>query len=297
MLMKSVKFLSFALFCMLICMLSSCSSNGEEPVTPPAGDDEWMEVSLKFSKERVSVFDEPLSRAEGEEMYLIVVSEYENSKSSDHAYGIFNTVDDLKLKVKKHKTYKIMTIMIYDYFDSYNFGENYKSATNKFEYGNMPSDLVYPTRNLFANETYFCNSDFDPSENTSCTIELKRASYDIKLEAQDLDEGKIECIIGTPSNFNGEETIKLELLPSKSTVESPITFWSHISNPQTITLPVTINYIDGEGNSTEIVSEDYAFTYGKRKCFLLKGSVEASLGFTKAALTIVNEDPVILEFN
>lgn len=313
--MKAIKFIGFMLFCGMLCThLYSCTN---EEQTEPQTEDEWVEVALNISKQEVSVYDEPMSRAASSEVYHIVVRN--ETDDEVYAYGIFDDLTDLTIKVNKNKTYRFIHFMFDSYFDLYDFGSNYTTAGNKFIYTACPSDFQVPHLKgtddsnmceLLTKETYSNMSEFKPSTETAYSVELKRVSSAIKIEAEGLDEGKIECVMGPVEECSWvgatlDDKITLELTSETTSAESIVTLVDFITTWGdkedyycSREILVVMNYIDEEGNSTQFYSEKCTFTINKRKCFKIKSNeTEVGITITKENVTVEDEDTEEITYN
>lgn len=285
---------------LIACCTTSCSDS-ESPVEPPI-EDGLKEISLNISKQQVEVYDEPMTKAASDDVYYIQL--YNETDGKIDAYGTFDNVSNLKLTIKDNKKYTIAAFLVPGYLDLCDFGSNYTTVDNKFTYTALPSDFLWfhvkgaaagKEASLLPTETYFMTHTINSGDtNTSYQIVLERFSSAIKLTAEGLDEGKIVCKIG-PLNTNESDVITLELTPAATTVESAISFTTQF-NPS-YDLPVSIDYVDAAGTTTNIVSETYTFTTNKRKCFLLKShDKDAGLSITKSNTAVEDEEEVVLGF-
>lgn len=133
-----------------------------------------------------------------------------------YAYGLFDDVSNLELDLVEGKTYKIEAVMIKDAADSVKYIELEKGAgttratftqlekpTNSFVLTSEESiDLeelncfLYTKGNyngsyLPLEEFYGVTEYYTPKEGNSASINLKRASFCMRLEAKDFTEGTI----------------------------------------------------------------------------------------------------------
>ena len=181
--MKTFKLLSMVLIAIFISNSFTACSNDEEPVVPPV-EDEYIDIPLKLSIDAsIDITDEPISRTGNQEpVYAIDIEEIDpnTSTTTDYAYGFFRSLDNVTIKLKKDKEYRIYAALYYDFFPKYKFysddGLNpatfYNTYTNGFIY---PYDEYYNVSNWY-------NKNYAPhSETVFITIEQPKLIRNIRV--------------------------------------------------------------------------------------------------------------------
>ncbi len=250
---------------------TACSEVGttEQPTTPT--EPEYVTVSLGLDVELDYEY-EPLTRAEenndlyGIQVYSTPYPAAENAQWTKFAYGLFDNVDNLTIKLIRGYEYKFVATMVKDgknkvehYSDgSYRSPFNHQDSSNgysatplsmSFIYGNLGLNLE---RVLFAEylniEQYYGELEgFIPGDNESkATIELKRTSFGAKYVAKgDYPEnGTLEIRM--------EDAPQLSLNLAESNVVSAIysfnnvrDVWLNENYTETLTVSLRIAYSDG----------------------------------------------------
>lgn len=126
--MKIFKLLSMVLIAIFISISFTACSNDKESVVPPV-EDEYIDVPLQISIDTsIDITDEPLSRADNQNpVYAIDIEEIDSNTSTttDYAYGFFRSLDNVTIKLKKNKEYRIYAALYYDFFSKYKFWQLY----------------------------------------------------------------------------------------------------------------------------------------------------------------------------
>lgn len=264
-------------------LFTACSEVGtaEQPTTPT--EPEYVTVSLGLNVELDYEY-EPLTRAEenndlyGIQVYSTPYPAAENAQWTKFAYGLFDNVDNLTIKLIRGYEYKFVATMVKDgknkvehYSDgSYRSPFNHQDSSNgysatplsmSFIYGNLGLNLE---RVLFAEylniEQYYGELEgFIPGDNESkATIELKRTSFGAKYVAKgDYPEnGTLEIRM--------EDAPQLSLNLAESNVVSAIysfnnvrDVWLNENYTETLTVSLRIAYSDG--TSAPLGTHDITF--------------------------------------
>lgn len=266
-------------------LFTACSEVGtaEQPTTPT--EPEYVTVSLGLNVELDYEY-EPLTRAEenndlyGIQVYSTPYPAAENAQWTKFAYGLFDNVDNLTIKLIRGYEYKFVATMVKDgknkvehYSDgSYRSPFNHQDSSNgysatplsmSFIYGNLGLNLE---RVLFAEylniEQYYGELEgFIPGDNESkATIELKRTSFGAKYVAKgDYPEnGTLEIIMGD----DPKPHLTLNLAEGNE-VSDIFSFrcqrdaW--LDENYTETIPVLLRIAYSDGTSAPLGTHDIAF--------------------------------------
>lgn len=267
----------------MLSLATSCENPNAPSEQPTPTDPEYVTVSLGLNVELDYEY-EPLTRAEenndlyGIQVYSTPYPAAENAQWTKFAYGLFDNVDNLTIKLIRGYEYKFVATMVKDgknkvehYSDgSYRSPFNHQDSSNgysatplsmSFIYGNLGLNLE---RVLFAEylniEQYYGELEgFIPGDNESkATIELKRTSFGAKYVAKgDYPEnGTLEIRM--------EDAPQLSLNLAESNVVSAIysfnnvrDVWLNENYTETLTVSLRIAYSDG--TSAPLGTHDITF--------------------------------------
>ena len=315
--MKTFKLLSMVLIAIFISTSFTACSNDEEPVVPPV-EDEYIDVPLKLSIDAsIDITDEPISRAGNQNpVYAIEVQEINpnTSLTSSYAYGIFKSLDNITIKLKKNREYRIKAALYYDFFSKWEFcatdtkGYIYHNTyTDEFIYpqngyfygvgGWHIPNTEYSTTNLIEGDGYYGTIDkFSPSLNNICSLELKRVASAIDIRVEGLTEGKIQCILNCQHN-NSELEYQLT---SNNTTLSQIFIYQDLLIEKEAKIRLYVNYIPTVGEPIALISNAYLFTRNKRKKILIKlnnsgesENVNTGFNFTQEKVEFIDEEQIV----
>ena len=210
--MKTLRLIGMALFAVLMCVnFASCSNDDSVEPNNSQNPKEYM-VSLGFSGE-INVSESPLSRAETEEnndLYGFVIYSCPNvegqTKYTKYAYGLFDDVSSVNIKLLDGYKYKFTSTMIVNGKKIVPIvGDEYKwpflmRLTNSFTYSSA-SNLIHCEGGQIGNPGYYRAEadryygkliDFIPSdENNAAVLYMKRIVFGAKFIAENLNEGQL----------------------------------------------------------------------------------------------------------
>ena len=203
---KTFRLIGMALVAVLMC--AACSN--EEVVSDEPTQDKYITVGLGCVRENIDITDSPLSRAATtNDLYGIQIYTVEEGSTTPYAYGVFNTLDNVTVKLLSQKTYKFSISVIIDgysrgFYFWYTIGLNTTKGTGQFVYGADNSIRTSYTENrLIAFERFYGELDnYTPVENENVIIETKRVSYGAKFIAENLSEGCIDIKVGSSFSVN-----------------------------------------------------------------------------------------------
>ncbi len=253
-------------------LFTACSEVGttEQPTTPT--EPEYVTVSLGLNVELDCEY-EPLTRAEenndlyGIQVYSTPVPATDNAEWTKYAYGLFDTTDNLTIKLIRGYEYKFVASMVKDgkdkvdysyYNDSYGAPfshqttlHNYSSTplSESFIYGQLGMKLESPiTNDYLTAEIYYGELEgYIPGDNDSkAIVELKRISFGAKYIANGdyAKNGTLEVVMGdTPQlNINLAESNEVSEIYTSKKMRA---VWLDENYTETISVTLRIAYSDG----------------------------------------------------
>ena len=270
----------------MLSLATSCE-NSEEPITP--AEPEYVTVSLGLDVSLDYEY-EPLTRAEenndlyGIQVYSTPVPATENAVWTKYAYGLFDTADNLTIKLVRGHEYKFETIMVKDgkdkihynaYYDTYGGPFDHETSPGAYISCNTPlsTSFIYSTLGMrewsyyglskYLNvELYYGELEgYTPGDNDSkATIELKRTSFGAKFIAKGdyAENGVLEVIMGNSSQphltLNLAEGNEVSEIFSFKNVRAA---WLDENYTETISVILRIAYSDG--TSAPLGTHDITF--------------------------------------
>lgn len=260
-------------------------NNGEDPANEINDPKEYM-ISFGFSGEITDIINSPLPKTVSTDLYGIQIYSMpaKGGTYTPYAYGLFDDISAISIKLLEGYTYKFVCTMVIDgkkkiqhsyvYYDPFyisNEGNGYfSSIENKFTIGkgyfysidkggtNLAKDSKSydrPNTDRYYGEI----SNYTPSDNSSVSINMTRVSFGAKVIAEGLTEGKI--------------TISLEKAPAititypKTETEDIFTFknpyphgiqWT--GSAYTETIPVSITWEKADGVIVPLATQNVTFT-------------------------------------
>lgn len=279
---------------LVMCMcisLQSCSNDADSNVTNLPLEDEYVEIPLRVSVNAdIDVSDEPMIRAGKKTVYVIEVQEKEanTSDARDYAYGIFESVDNVKVRLSKLKKYLIRVALYYDFFDKYDFRSNnvtYGSYTETFVYL-KEDEWFYGLSNWYKRGSKdiqyviegdgYCNQiEFSPSSSQTCSIELGRVASALEVTVDGLKQGKVQCALKSP---HGGEGLVCLLTPDNTTLSQIFVYKDMVDYYETGQLQLYVDYISVEGEKTRLIYGGYIFTRNMKKKIYIKITEQSDEG-------------------
>ena len=269
-------------------LFTACSEVGTNEQPTPT-EPEYVTVSLGLNV-GLDYGYEPLSRAEenndlyGIQVYSTPYPATENAKWTKFAYGLFDSTDNLTIKLIRGYEYKFETIMVKDgkdkidynaYNDTYGGPFNHETSPGCYVSCNTPlsTSFIYSTLgmdewgdgglNRYLNvELYYGELvGYIPGDNDSkATIELKRTSFGAKFIAKGdyAENGTLEILMA------GESTPKLNLNLAESNEVSEIYSFKNVrkawlNENYTETVSVTLRIAYSDGTNAPLGTHDITF--------------------------------------
>ena len=312
-----MKKLLFLIFILPAIMLAGCSEgenvlDGNGELTGTDNLKEYI-VSLGFSGEITGITESPLSKAASSDLYGIQV--YSSPSTADdykpYAYGLFDNVGDMVIKLLEGYKYKFVVTMIVDgknalhsienkYYSPFgtkteiNNGFLY-STIEYFEYLDYGAAYMKEPNALFSVpkvERFYGELDgYKPNENTSISIIMKRVCFGAKFVSEGMKEGRLDIQIS--------EAPLISIIYPNNYVEGIFTFennfrFGHLpygniwtSDDYSETIPVNITWQKNDGASIPLISRDITFKRNKLTTITIK--VKDSSVDNRVDITTENE--------
>lgn len=193
---------------MLPLMFASCSKN--EISNPNEGND-YYTVQLGWSGDILDIYEEPLTRASGNDLYGIQVYSCPDTEESNtytpYAYGLFDDIENITVKLLAGYKYKFESTMIVDGKDKLashqnGFANPFTTLGGETIWITITNELIFSSSAkmmLSECETYLISGNYDipnierfygvttdykPSDNGKVDIDMKRVSFGAKFVAQ-----------------------------------------------------------------------------------------------------------------
>ena len=296
---------------LMLSLATSCDNPSEQPNTP--SEPEYVTVSLGLNV-RLDYEYEPLTRAEenndlyGIQVYSTPYPAAENAQWTKFAYGLFDTTDNLTVKLIRGYEYKFETVMVKDGKDkvelhSNGYREPFMHETSYRGYGSTPlsTSFIYDKlgmrpwgdeeldRYYFNLELYYGELvGYIPGDNDSkATIELKRTSFGAKFIAKGdyAENGTLEIIMGEKPQPN------LTLNLAEGNEVSGIFSFRYVraawlDESYTETVPVLLRIAYSDGTSVPLGTHDIPFKRNKTTVV----NVDLSVGAEDGVGIVVTEE-------
>ena len=320
--MKKLLFLTSILPAM---MLAGCSEgentlngNGELPTT-----DEPKEyiVSLGFSGEITDITESPLSKAATNDLYGIQV--YSSPSTADdykpYAYGLFDNIDNIVIKLLEGYKYKFVSTMIVNgknriqihsgkYDLPFSDGDGYMPLNNNFVFSIINECSLFDAGVSVASEGAFHRpaierfygevSGYSPlGEDGMVTINMKKVVFGVKFIAEGLTEGILRIQL--------EESPDLEIIYPNTEIEEIFTFQNQYpygltwtADDYSETIPVNITWQKNDGASIPLISRDITFKRNKLTTITIKvkdNSVNNGVDITTENESIQPGDNIVID--
>ena len=254
-------------------LFTACSEAGTNEQPTPT-EPEYVTVSLGLNV-GLDYGYEPLSRAEenndlyGIQVYSTPVPATENAEWAKYAYGLFDTTDNLTIKLIRGYEYKFEATMVkdgknkvdktnYDNITRYERPFSHQSTPHNFTstplsesfiYGSLGLGLGHPLYAKYQNvERYYGELEgYIPGDNDSkATIELKRISFGVKYIAKGdyAENGTLEIFMeDVPQlNINLAESNEVSEIYTFRDVRAA---WLDENYTETASVTLRIAYSDG----------------------------------------------------
>ena len=267
-------------------LFTACSEAGTTEQPTPT-EPEYVTVSLGLNV-GLDYGYEPLSRAEenndlyGIQVYSTPIPAAEKPQWTKYAYGLFDTTDNLTIKLIRGYEYKFETIMVkdgkdkIDYSasnDTYGFPFSHETSPSNYMYTPLSISFIYDKLGMYKwgddslyrylnVELYYGELvGYIPGDNDSkATIELKRTSFGAKFIAKGdyAENGSLEIIMGNDPKphltLNLAEGNEISGIFSFKKVRAA---W--LDENYTETVPVLLRIAYSDGTTAPLGIHDIAF--------------------------------------
>ena len=242
--MKKFRFITMALMAMF---MGSCSN---EEIATPEQEAEYVTVNLGVTGEYLDLSDSPLAtRTTSTLKDLIGIQVYtisDNNTETRYAWGVFTSLEGVKIKLIKNLKYKFETSIIVDgygctehlghevghsntcmgfYHPSYPVGTDFTYSSDF----NLPNFKYTQKAGSFGDSYkhdrfYGEMAEYTPNENGTVEIATKRTAYGTHYVAEGLTEGHLDIKVSSPSWGGVESLYTVKLTSAKLEDNSIYTF-------------------------------------------------------------------------
>ena len=197
--MKTLRFLGTALIATLMCV--ACSN---EEIVPEEQEAKYVTVDLGVTGEYLDLYNVPLATRTSTtpETYAIEVSSIQNdSTTQSYAYGIFNSLNNVKIKLLEGQQYHFSVYIVNDNFYEVQQGsgiywspEFNTRISNEFSYSINGGISYLPPyqKDIFYGQLNY----YTPTQNSTVEIPTKRVVYGAHFIAEGLTEGSLNINVG-----------------------------------------------------------------------------------------------------
>lgn len=323
----------FLLLTLAACFFVACTNN-DEPIENNPNNETPKEyiVSLGFSGEITDITESPLSRAVTNDLYGIQVYSTPtatNEEYAPYAYGLFDDKDNMVIKLLEGYKYKFVVTMVVDgknvlysnsegnyYQPFFGGGMGGIAIGQNFEYSNA-TEMIYlnwgevhmkgyeesfgiPMVERFYGEII----GYQPRENETIEIEMKRVSFGAKFVAENFTEGIL--------NVQISEAPLLSIIYPSTSVEGIFTFnnsldFGHapygniwMGNDYSETIPVVITWIKEDGSSMPVANRKITFKRNKLTTITIKihdAGIENGVNISTENEEIQPGDNIVIDTN
>ncbi len=300
---------------------SSCTEevSMENGITP--GNDEYVTVNIKLGGEILDITQEPMTKGltsndlTAIQIKEVVVNDYE--EEVPYAWGLFDDVSNISVKLKKGAKYDIEATTIIEgkvilgfssdgYNNPFNLNDGVTFVTNKFDISSTLCFLNLYSSNIAlkgversyefskADKYYYTNS-FVVQENSDISFDMKRVSSGLKITTNNLTTGSLlvesndfEQIVIKP----GEEFDEIYTIPWY--------FRSQDSNSWDkddckVSTMMTFTYQDASGEKTQIASQKIEFTRNKKTVITVNIPADEEIDSQKSAIKVSLDDTPMVD--
>ena len=261
--------------------------NEKEALTPSV-DQEYVTVNLGVSGEYVKFSETPIATRAGADttdIIGIVVYTVNNGLEAQYAYGIFNSLENVSIKLLAGQKYRFVASIKVDV--NHCIEHNHNCWPDKLSEGNVGTDFKYTSNNDIHN--FFCLStssdgyfyslykhdrfygeltDYVPENSGTVEIETKRVAYGVHYIAEGLTEGYLKVDV----SCDGSTYYSVNIPAENPETDAIYSFqnlqdaWRGIYNWETggyeeyyRNKVLVISWIKADGSSTPLGSYDVTF--------------------------------------
>ena len=303
------------------CFFAACTNN-DEPIENNPNNETPKEyiVSLGFSGEITDITESPLSRAVSDDLYGIQVYSTPaatNEEYAPYAYGLFDDKNNMVIKLLEGYKYKFVVTMVVDGKNVINSDSNgYYSPfyitpiCSNFEYSGIEQlSLLGYGRAWMKNDNELYDrgmverfygeiSDYEPIENGTISIEMKRVSFGAKFIAENFTEGTL--------NIQIEDAPLLVIEYPATTIEEIFTIKNIYRNAAwtaddySETIPVSIIWTKNDGSIIPLLTQNITFKRNKLTTITVKindAGIENGVNISTENEEIQPGDNIVIDTN
>ena len=260
--------------------------NEKEALTPSV-DQEYVTVNLGVSGEYVKFSETPITTRAGAEttdIIGIVVYSVNNGLEAQYAYGIFNSLENVSIKLLAGQKYRfVASIKVdgnhcthnncqYDKLSEGNVGTDFKYTSDKEDisklfYIPVTNDRFYGS--LYKHDRFYGElTDYVPENNGTIEIKTKRVAYGVHYIAEGLTEGSLKVDV----SCDGYPYYSVDIPAENPETDAIYSFqslqdaWRGIYNRETGSYEeyyrnkiMVISWIKADGSCTPLGSYDVTF--------------------------------------
>lgn len=274
-----------------VCLLASCGGDNaitEEPTTPTTPTtpqkEEPIKVSFDLSIPGVTITDEPLTKADQEDLTFIVeIDEYNETTEGSTRYliGVFDDIAKATVDLYKSKAYNIKIAAVEHFFDD-NYGLNNFSANDLNTYKQAPNASIYDWTGYMRWGKTWYNMLFDYKP-IAQVIQMQLDGRFFVLKFSSNKTCDIELLFtAVQINQNVSATMKEHVisLTADQETEAYYSFGFNLSDPfPQISSKLKISEVVSQNEKNVIFFDDLSFVSRYRKTFNLDFDQASRFGF------------------
>ena len=222
--MKSLRLIGMAMMAVMMCMNFASCSNEDALASEDPKEPKYVTVGLGCTGEFLEFSESQMGRAATDELYGIQVyaltengtDSYGNPiyQSAEYAYGMFTSLDNVKIKLLEEQKYRFEVSIVIDpfkdnedfWFNKY-YSDYLEDNGTEFVYSST-HQYFYPAAVNYGNynhDRYYGELDvYTPEQNESVQIHTKRVVYGVKYEATGLGDGDTFLVEVKPVNSSSK---------------------------------------------------------------------------------------------
>lgn len=303
--MKRLLFLPLLVLCLSGCMMEELDK--ESPVQEAK---EYL-VPIKMAGEILEIEEGPLTKAgENNDLYGFQINSKKAGETSysPYAYGLFDDISDVKVKLISGAEYEFVCAMVRDgknriegegnqYFTPFNMHK-----ANEFVYSVSESKSLYNALSYLRNDGFYEIPNIDryygktegvsPSSTTSISINMKRVVFGLKCITEGLTEGELKIRLIHGSGFSPTMSIKAggelfveDIFTSNISVDDGFDIIGYSYTLEAI-------YIHSDKTKEIIVNEPVSFKRNKKTIVTIKINKDANDTGTKGVNVVLDDTPM-----
>ena len=284
-------------------------------------NEEYVTVNIKLGGEILNVTQEPMTKGltsndlTAIQINEVVVNDYE--EEVPYAWGLFDDVSNISVKLKKGSKYDIEATTVIDgkvilgfssdgYYDPFylsngsTFVTNIMDVSSTSRFHRLASSYVQikEDQNIMYNfskaDKYYYTNVFVVEENSDISFDMKRVSSGLKIIANNLIEGSLLVESSDFSNIEinpGEEYDEIYTIPWD--IKGIKDNWSR--DDCKVSTMMTFTYQDASGEKNQIASQKIEFTRNKKTVITVNIPDDESIDTQKNAIKVSLDDTPMVD--